>query len=63
LFEFGDVADSPYTVGLAQDNVSEVEFKGVPVIPMSANLGADGLSLKYGAYDPADVYRYGTIVE
>ena len=38
-----------------------IRYTGAPVIPINANLGADGLSLKYGAYDPAQIsYEYAT---
>lgn len=39
------------TWGYTQDGSGQiVNYTGAPVIPLSANLGADGLSLKYGAY-------------
>ena len=47
--------------GLTDSLAETIYFTGAPVIPLSANLGADGLSLKYGAYDPASIrYEYAT---
>ncbi len=49
------------TTGLTEEGAEFITFSGAPVIPLSANLGADGLSLKYGAYDPAEIsYEYAT---
>jgi hypothetical protein len=59
LFSFEDLyTDNDVMMG---NNSDEIQYSGAPVIPFSANLGADGLSLKYGAYAPADVYRFGTL--
>lgn len=49
------------TTGLTDEGFETITYTGAPVIPLSANLGADGLSLKYGAYDPATItYEAGS---
>ena len=50
--------DTQGKLGVREEVIS---YTGAPVIPLNANLGADGLSLKYGAYDPAQIsYEYAT---
>ena len=59
LYQF-QLFPNQLTVG-PRRNLDAVGYTGAPVIPLSANLGADGLSLKYGAFQPASIYNFATV--